>query len=232
MTFPSLFSGFVVLVAIGIAGVATRWLDGRARVVMLAVLAAWLAYATTLGLTGVASHTDQIPPGLALLTVPVMVAVLGLTLTRPGAVVAASVPLWLLLGFQVFRVGVELSLHHLWSAGLAPRIMTLEGGNIEIVVGITAPVAAWLAFRGTLGRRVAWVWSLVGILSLGNVIARAVLSVPGPLDLLHTEVPDLAIVTYPFTFVPGFLAPLALALHVLAFRAFRPRQSTRINPEP
>jgi hypothetical protein len=43
--------------------------------------------------------------------------------------------------------------------------MTLEGGNIEILVAVTAPVAAWLASRGTRGRRVAWIWNVIGILS-------------------------------------------------------------------
>jgi hypothetical protein len=34
---------------------------------------------------------------------------------------------------------------------------------------------------------------------------------------------------FPFTFIPGFMAPLALALHVLVFRALRAdkRESTR-----
>lgn len=220
MSFPTLFTFYVILVALGIAGSALYWLRGRLRIATLAALTVWLAYATLLGFSSVVARNDQVPPGLALLTVPVMLAVLGLTLTKPGAVLAVRIPLWLLLGFQLSRVGVELSLHNLWSLGLAPRIMTLEGGNIEILVGVTAPLAAWLVALGATGRRIAWAWNVVGILSLSNIIIRAVLSVPGPLHFLHTEVPDLAIVTYPFTFVPGFLAPLALALHILAFRAF------------
>ena len=222
MTFPSLFVAYLVVVALAAAGVAVRWLHGRTRLATLALLAIWLAYAGILGAAGVVARTDQLPPGLALLTLPVIVTLLALTLTRPGGIISSSIPLQVLLGFQVFRTGVELSLHHLWSLGLAPRIMTLEGGNIEILVAATAPVAAWLACRSK-GRRIAWLWNVVGLLSLGNVVVRAVLSAPGPFQLIHAEVPDLAILTYPFTFVPGFMAPLALTLHVLAFRAFSTR---------
>ena len=221
MTFASIFIGYLVLVAAAAAAVAMRWLDGRARLVTLAVLVVWLGYAAVLGATGIVARSDQIPPGLALLTVPVVATLLALTRNAPGAALVQRIPLWLLIGFQSFRIGVELSLHHLWSLGLAPRIMTLAGGNIEILVALTAPAAAWLVSRGSGGRRIAWAWNLVGLLSLGNVVTRAVFSTPGPLRLIHVEVPDVAILTYPFTFVPGFMAPLALALHVLAFQAFR-----------
>lgn len=219
MTFPILFEAYLILVVAGAAGVAIRWLSGRARLATIALLLVWLGYAEMLGVTGVVAHYDHLPPGIALLTLPVVLTLLALTLAAPGAALARQIPLWLLLGFQVFRLGVELTLHHLWSLHLAPRIMTLEGGNIEILVAITAPVAAWLALKGSMARRVAWAWNLVGLLSLGNVVIRAVLSAPGPLQVIHAEVPDMAILTYPFTFIPGFMAPLALALHVLAFRA-------------
>lgn len=222
MTFPSLFLAYLVLVVFAAAAVALRWLRGRARLSMIGLLVAWLAYAGTLGITGVAVHYDQVPPGLVFLVVPVVAALLALTLTGPGTILAHQIPLRLLIGFQVFRVGVELSFHHLSSLRLAPRIMTLEGGNIEIVVALTAPVAAWLV-TGSTGRRVAWAWNLVGLASLGNVVVRAVLSAPGPLQLIYAEVPDMAILLYPFTFIPGFMAPLALALHILAFRAFARR---------
>lgn len=222
MTFPSLFLAYLILVVLAAAAVIIRSLIGRARLLTLGLLAVWLAYAGTLGLTGVAGRYDQVPPGLVLLAGPVVVSLLTLTLTGPGATLARHVPLRLLIGFQVFRVGVELSLHHLSSRGLAPRIMTLEGGNIEILVALTAPLAAWLA-TGPTGRRVAWAWNLVGLASLGNVIVRAVLSAPGPLQLIHAEMPDIAILLYPFTFIPGFMAPLALALHILAFRALARR---------
>ena len=222
MTFPSLFLAYLILVVLAAAAVVVRSLTGRARLMTIGILVVWLAYAGTLGVTGVPSRYDQVPPGLVFLVVPIIVTLLALTLTSPGATLAHYIPLRLLIGFQVFRIGVELTLHHLSSLGLAPRIMTLEGGNIETLVALTAPLAAWLVTSPT-GRRVAWAWNLVGLASLGNVVIRAVLSAPGPLQLIHAEVPDMAILLYPFTFIPGFMAPLALALHILAFRAFARR---------
>jgi hypothetical protein len=39
------------------------------------------------------------------------------------------------------------------------------------------------------------------------------------LKLISTEVPNVAMGIFPYAFIPGFLAPLAVTLHVLAIRA-------------
>ena len=221
MTFAILFVAYLIAVAGAASIVVGARLPLRASLVTVAVLLGWLAYATLLGATGIVGRYDQVPPGMALLVVPVVLTLLALTLTFPGALLSRRIPLRLLLGFQFFRVGVELSLHHLWTIGLAPKLMTLGGGNVEILIAVTAPIAAWLSSRGWTGRRLAWAWNLAGLVSLANVITRATLSAPGPLHLIRAETPDFAILTYPFTFIPGFFAPLALALHILALRAFR-----------
>jgi len=56
-------------------------------------------------------------------------------------------------------------------------------------------------------------------LSLINVASRAVLTSPGALHLFHAEVPNVAMGMFPFSLIPGFMAPLAVMLHVLALRA-------------
>lgn len=84
---------------------------------------------------------------------------------------------------------------------------------------ISAPLAAWAATRGPAWRRLLLGWNVLGLISLANVASRAVLTAPGPLNLIHAEVPDLAIITYPFTSIPGFMAPLAVLVHILAIRS-------------
>jgi len=221
MILSAMFSVYLLAVVGAAAAVATLRLDKRAACLTIGGLVLWLAYATALGASGLAGRIDILPPGIALLAGPVVAAILLITLTRPGAVLAAHIPIAVLLGFQTFRVGVELTLNHLAGQGLAPRIMTLAGGNIEILVAATAPVAAWLVGHGPTGRKFAWAWNLIGLVSLANIVTRAVLSAPGPFNLIHAEVPDQAILLFPFTYIPGFMAPLALALHILAFRALR-----------
>jgi hypothetical protein len=43
------------------------------------------------------------------------------------------------------------------------------------------------------------------------------------LKLISTEVPNVAMGMFPYAFIPGFFAPLAVTLHVLAIRAIAAR---------
>jgi hypothetical protein len=157
------------------------------------------------------------PPGIVWLVGPVLLFVVFVVRSNIGAGVAAAIPLWLILGFESFRIGVELLIHRLWEDGLVPKLLTYAGGNVDMFVGLSAPIIAWIATRGRLGLRLAMGWNVLGLLSLANVAASSVLT--GPLKLISTEVPNVAMGFFPYTFIPGFLAPLAVTLHVLAIRA-------------
>jgi hypothetical protein len=133
--------------------------------------------------------------------------------------VALVFPLWVLIGTQAFRIGVELFIHQLWIDRLVPKMLTFAGANVDIHIGASAPVIAWVSMRGWRWQRLALLWNVLGLLSLANVVTRAVLTAPGPLNLIHAEVPNRMIGTFPFMFIPGFFVPLAVVLHVLAIRS-------------
>ena len=95
-------------------------------------------------------------------------------------------------------------------------MLTFEGANVDIFVGLSAPLAAWASTKGSKGLRVATRLECPGLLALANVATRAVLSAPGPLNVIHAEVPNLSIGTFPFVYIAGLFAPLAVTLHILA----------------
>ena len=64
---------------------------------------------------------------------------------------------------------------------------------------------------------------MLGLLSLVNIVICAVLTAPGPFNLVHAEVPNLMMGKFPFMFIPGVFVPLAVVLHVLAIRAISSR---------
>jgi hypothetical protein len=71
---------------------------------------------------------------------------------------------------------------------------------------------------------------VLGLVLLANIVVRAILTTPA-LQLLAAEVPNRALGIFPFTFVLGLMAPLALMLHVLSIRALL--AATRRNrPSP
>ena len=219
----ALFCGFVALMAAVVLGLSARYLGGRTAAGLAAGLCVWFLYVGSIGYFGVLRNIAMRPPGAAFLFVPVVAFLGGFILWVRGVSggrTALAFPLWVLIGTQVFRVIVELFLHELWRAGLIPKMLTFAGANVDIYIGASAPIIAWLAStRASTGSWIAWVWNVLGLVALANVVTRAVLTAPGPIQLIQTEVPNLMIGTFPFMFIPGFFVPLAVVLHVLALRS-------------
>jgi hypothetical protein len=218
----TLFILYLGLIAAIVIGLALRYLPRSAGVIVSVGLPFWLLYVGSLGWFGVVKPVPGQPPGVLLIFIPLILFIaLVLVRSAAGLRVALALPLWLLLGLQTFRIGVELFLHQFWVAGLAPKMLTYEGANVDILVGVTAPLFAWIATKGRVGLRIAMLWNILGLCSLINVIVSSVLTAPGPLNILQGDVPNLVSVTFPYIFLPGFFPPLAISLHVLAIRAIR-----------
>ena len=211
----SLFLSLSLLMAIIVIGLFTRYLTGRARITAITVFLIWLLYAGILGARGIiAAH---VPPGPAFLLIPFFVFMAAFLVRRPSVkVFASTIPATLLIGLQVFRVLVEFVLHGLYQNRLIPRMLTFEGANFDILIGFSAPVIAWLYASGRINAAAVKLWSWAGIAMLANVMIRFVLTFTGT---IRTEIPNTGIGMFPFTFLPGFLAPLALSLHVLVLRS-------------
>ena len=219
----TLFLAFLVLMAAMVVALVARCLGLRTAFGLLAALSVWFVYVGSLAYFGVTRNTHMRPPGIIFLFIPVLLFLLGLfpafIRSASGGRVALAFPLWVLLALQSFRAGVELFLHQLWIDGVVPKMLTFEGANVDIYIGFSAPVVAWFSTKGPIGRKVALAWNVLGLLALTNVVVRAVLTSPGPLNLIHAGIPNRLIGTFPFTFIAGFFVPLAVVLHLLALRA-------------
>ena len=224
----TLFLGFVALMITFVVAMIDRYINRRVALGVLAGLVVWFLYAGLMAHFGILGNSKMRPPGIAFVVGPVLLFLI-FFIVRPSASAQAvlAFPLWLILGTQCFRIGVELFLHQLWIEGLVPRMMTFAGANIDIYIGLSAPVIAWLSTRGRWGLKFASAWNILGLLALLNVVTRAILTSPGPLHLIHSEVPDRMISTFPFLLIPGFFVPLAVVLHLLAIRAIGSRLRTK-----
>lgn len=214
-----LFVAFVVLMTLIVLVLIHRYLGAQTARASAARLLPWLVYVALMSYFGVIRDFRR-PPGAVFVLLPAVVILILLfrwVLSPARAHIALAIPLWLVLGIQCFRVGVELFLHQLWTAGIVPQMLTFEGANFDIYVGGSAPFIAWLSTRGRLGLKAALIWNVAGIFVLANVVGRAILTTPGPFHLIATEVPNLMFGTFPFTFIPGFFVPLAITLHLFAF---------------
>ena len=152
-----------------------------------------------------------------------LVLAVGLGMSPVGRSFARGLPLTWLVGFQGFRVLVELLLHRSYEEGLMPVQMSYTGRNFDIVTGITAVLlAVWLA-KGRRSRRIVTAWNVMGVALLANVLMIALLSAPTPLRRFMNEPSNVWITHAPWVWLPSVMVVAALFGHVVVFRALSER---------
>ena len=180
---------------------------------------AWLLLQGAVGLSGFYTVVNTLPPRMALLLGPPLVGIGLLFGTASGRRYVAGLRLEALTLLHVVRVPVELVLLGLYLHGAVPRLMTFEGRNWDILAGLTTPVVYYFAFRTKhLGRRGLLWWNVLGLASLLNIVVNALLSVPSPLQRFAFEQPNVAILHFPFVWLPGCVVPLVLLAHLAAIQ--------------
>ncbi len=171
-----------------------------------------------------------LPPRLLFLVTPCFAATTALALSPLGARLAARVPLVWLVGYQAFRIPVELLLHRGYQEGFVPVRMTYLGWNFDVVSGLGAVVVALLLSRGLARPQLVLAWNVVSLALLANVVSIAVLSMPTPLRLFHDEPANVWVASFPWVWLPTVLVQAALLGHLLVFRALRSQGA--LTPRP
>jgi hypothetical protein len=223
-------AGVVALLAFGLDRAARRAGMSHPRTLAASVaagLVVWLVATAALARSGVLGHWTAFPPRWPLLALTALGTFLLLGQTPTFRRLLAGVPPWQPVALQAFRMGVELAFWRLSLEGLAPVQVTFEGRNYDGLVGLTAPVVAAGIALGWLGPRATIAWNLFGLAMLANAIGTVATSAPGPLHLNWPGEPFTAVAAWPVVWVPAFLAPVGIFLHVVSIRQSLARLAAR-----
>lgn len=194
----------------------------RMALPVVLMLLAWLLIQSVVTISGIYYKTihTSVPPRIVVFGIlPVLSLIIFLFTTRAGKKFADSLPLETLTWLHVVRVPVEIVLYLLFIQRAVPQLMTFEGRNFDILVGLSAPVVVHYAFgKGDINRRLLMVWNIAGLLLLGNIVIIALLSVPSPLQRLAFDRPNVSIVQFPYSWLPLLIVPVVLFSHLVALR--------------
>jgi hypothetical protein len=189
---------------------------GSKRAVIGAIV--WMGVQSAIALTGFYFVTDTLPPRFALVILPPVVVIAGLFATAGGRRYLDAMDLrWCVL-LHTVRVPVEITLYWLFLEKQMPRLMTFEGGNLDILIGVTAPVVWWSFTRKRIGRTSLLVWNGIALVSVLNALVRAMLSAPFRFQRFAFDQPSVAILSFPFVLLPAFIVPAVLLCHLVVFR--------------
>ncbi len=187
--------------------------------IVLIVLLVWTALQALAAMKGFYTITDATPPRFALLAGPPLLLLVFLFLTRRGRRFIDRFDLKMMTWVHVVRIPVEITLFLLFREKLVPELMTFEGRNFDIISGITAPLMVLFAFTGRSPKRgllLAWNFICLGLVL--NIVIHAVLAAPSPFQQLAFDQPNVAILYFPFVWLPCCVVPIVFFSHFASIR--------------
>ena len=186
----------------------------------------WLILVSILASAGFFKDFSTFPPKITLVLVPPMIIWLIITVKSKflKRVLDKIPPHWI-IGLQSFRIIVELLLWKQFLMGITPIQMTFEGQNFDVLVGLTAPLMAYL-YRGNPGkyRKAAIAWNIAGLGLLMNILVVAILSFPTKIRYFMNEPANTFVTEFPGVLLPAFLVMIAYTMHYFSLKQLFSRE--------
>ncbi|MCU1286927.1 MAG: hypothetical protein JWO13_3277 [Acidobacteriales bacterium] len=180
------------------------------------ILAIWSAAALAVTASGI--YNDVPAPAIQGTIAGLTLAlVLCWVISKPFCAWTLSLNLRALVLFQCWRViPGSMFLYYYYELGKLPFQFAVVGGIGDILVGITAPLAAILAdARSTAKLRALMVWQVFALFDLLMVI-RA-----GLVNGLHDPQSMMPLTHFPLSLLPTLLVPLTLFVHLITMAQIR-----------
>ena len=190
---------------------------GNSRTVLF-ILFGWMTIQAVISKTGFYTNASSVPPRFLLTIGPPLLFIIFLFLTKQGRSFIDSLNLKVLTTLHIIRLPVELVLVWLFIHKAVPRIMTFEGHNFDILSGVTAPVIYYVVFIKNKSYKWLLVWNILCLALLINIVSIAILSAPFPFQKLGFEQPNIALLYFPFVWLPSGIVPLVLLSHLTAIK--------------
>lgn len=184
----------------------------------IVLMIVWVAYVSIVSASGIIA-TFSMPPRMPLLIVLPAFTIIGWFYTRKKfKEIIDAFPERLTVYFQSFRIIVEILILGLYYKGIGPEMVTFEGRNFDILIGLSAPIIGYLAYnKKAISSTVVIIWNICGLLMLANIVAifLTLAFKPGLWGYIETPV-SIEFTKLPFIFIAGVFMPIAVFLHIFS----------------
>jgi hypothetical protein len=179
---------------------------------------AWLTITGILAYNGFFKDTSGLPPRFIFAVAPPLLTIILLFATSTGRRFINNIDLPTITLLSIVRIPVELVLYWLFLNRGVPELMTFAGRNFDILAGITAPIISFICFKGrTISNKpLLLIWNFISLLLLLNIVINAILSLPFPFQQFAFDQPNIAVLYFPFTWLPSFIVMTVLFSHLVA----------------
>lgn len=186
---------------------------------VLIILLGWIMLQALISNTGFYTITNTLPPRFLLLVFPPLLTIILLFAFLKGRFFINHLDVKLLTLLHVVRVPVELVLYWLFIYKQVPQLMTFEGRNFDILAGLSAPFIYYFGYiKQKISQKVILLWNVACLGLLLNIVVNAVLSTSTPFQQFAFDQPNVAILYFPFVWLPGCVVPLVLFSHLVVIK--------------
>ena len=184
---------------------------------VLVVLVIWMLFQAILAHNHFYHETTAFPPRFPLQVMPPLLVIICFFAFPNGKRIIKKLDTGVLTLLHTIRIPVELVLYWLFLNGAVPELMTFTGRNFDILAGITAPLVYYFGYvKQKLSARVILLWNGVALVLLINIVVNALLSAPLPFQQFAFEQPNVAVLYFPFVWLPSVVVPIVLFSHLVA----------------
>ncbi|WP_439556624.1 hypothetical protein [Dyadobacter sp.] len=194
------------------------------------LLLSWIALQSCVSASGFYHHTDSTFPRLLIMVVPPVILVTWLFLARSGKALLDRMDLHLLTVIHVVRAPTEVVMYWLFICRVVPAELTFQGGNLDIIAGMTAPA---IYYFGVLREKIKWqmlvCWNVLGLGLTISIVFKFIFSAAFLSESLAVHQPNITLLQFPFVFLPGIIVPVIICSHLAAIRLLV--KSSSVNPK-
>ena len=184
------------------------------------IIATWMIIQSVIASTGFFSVINTFPPRLIMLIALPLIGIAIMFFTPKGRSFIERFDVKRLTFLHTIRIAIEVVLFWLFLNKTMPRLMTFEGRNFDLLSGLSAPLVYYFGFvkrRLTTKQMLAWNFICLAILLF--TVSNAILSAPTPFQKFAFEQPTVAVLYFPFVWLPGIVVPLVIFSHLITIRA-------------
>jgi hypothetical protein len=177
----------------------------------------WVCVQAILAYSQFYLNTSSLPPRILLALLPPFFIIGYIFLTAKGKLFLNRLNIKTLTIIHIIRVPIEIVLYLLYIHKAAPELMTFSGRNFDILAGLSAPIVYYFGFiKKVLNSKVILLWNIICLVLLINIIVNAVLSVPFPFQQFGYDQPNIALLHFPFVWLPSVIVPIILFSHLVS----------------
>ncbi|MEO0506233.1 MAG: hypothetical protein AAF090_08785 [Bacteroidota bacterium] len=174
----------------------------------------WCIGHSVLALNGFYQITDSIPPRFGLVLVPSALLIVYGLLPKQQDWLLEKRNMVISTFLHIVRVPVEIVLLGLFLNQMIPELMTFEGRNFDIVMGITAPIIGFLLLKKRISKKALLVWNIVGLFLVTFILVNGILSAELPFQQFAFDQPNRGISYFPYVLLPATIVPIVIWTHL------------------